>query len=347
MPPTPTTAVTVNDLRRMVARYLGYNRNYASLSTIEKEDVDEIVSRGLRRFYAPEIPAPDGTPHRWSFLMPHVDLVFEAPLSWTQGAGLPPVSLSYMATSATMTLASGPLFPGWSGDSIAWFAGRRRIAESGTNTSITFSPAPDPAGSAPLAPGDTLVLHHWRVRLPTSIVAFAGSRFRVDGRSVEHDCAVASDIAIEQNASEQSSRLASGWIERIALTTLRSSTQIGTESQIRAAIVWPPPQFTQIVRARVCIAPDLGLDATGDKVPLGGAMHGETITASVLATAEEYFGSRKSEHRQGYLVRLASAIAFDHRAVGVVNHGYNGDGTGAPVEPRGGDHILRLNGVEL
>ena len=65
----PTLSLTLDELRREVARFLSFGRDYTNLNITQQEDVDSIIRRGLRQFYFPP-PSMAGMSHQWSFLRP-------------------------------------------------------------------------------------------------------------------------------------------------------------------------------------------------------------------------------------------------------------------------------------
>jgi len=69
--PEPTLSTALDEIRREVARFLSFGRDYASLTVVQQEDVDAIVRRGLRQFYQPP-PVGQHSGHLWSFLRPTV-----------------------------------------------------------------------------------------------------------------------------------------------------------------------------------------------------------------------------------------------------------------------------------
>ena len=62
--------VTRDTLRKDVARYLGYDRDSENWSESEAEDVDAVISIGLRQFYRPTRLPGEKYSHQWSFLRP-------------------------------------------------------------------------------------------------------------------------------------------------------------------------------------------------------------------------------------------------------------------------------------
>lgn len=69
----PTLSLTLDELRREVARFLSFGRDYTNLNITQQEDVDSIIRRGLRQFYFPP-PSMAGMSHQWSFLRPTASL---------------------------------------------------------------------------------------------------------------------------------------------------------------------------------------------------------------------------------------------------------------------------------
>lgn len=69
--PEPTLSITLDEIRREVARFFSFGRDYASLTITQQEDVDSVIRRGLRQFYQPP-PVGPYMGHQWSFLRPTV-----------------------------------------------------------------------------------------------------------------------------------------------------------------------------------------------------------------------------------------------------------------------------------
>jgi hypothetical protein len=67
--PEPTLSITLDEIRREVARFFSFGRDYASLTVTQQEDVDSVIRRGLRQFYQPP-PVGQFQGHQWSFLRP-------------------------------------------------------------------------------------------------------------------------------------------------------------------------------------------------------------------------------------------------------------------------------------
>lgn len=105
----PTLSVTLDELRREVARFLSFGRDHSGLNATQREDVDSIIRRGLRQFYQPP-PVPGHASHQWTFLRPVATVATVAgqesyPLSDDFG-GMMGSSL----TNASHSLVPGPSF---------------------------------------------------------------------------------------------------------------------------------------------------------------------------------------------------------------------------------------------
>lgn len=74
----PTTKLTTDELRKEVARFLGYPTGYMGLNSSQQDDVDRCVRRGLRRFYAPPPIENEKASHQWTFLVPRATITTTA-----------------------------------------------------------------------------------------------------------------------------------------------------------------------------------------------------------------------------------------------------------------------------
>lgn len=104
----PTLSLTLDEVRREVARFLSFGREYDSLTDVQRADVDAVIRRGLRQFYAPP-PSPAGAAHEWSFLRPTVSL---ATVAGQQSYRLPDDFGAMMGSRLTRTSrhhVQGPL----------------------------------------------------------------------------------------------------------------------------------------------------------------------------------------------------------------------------------------------
>lgn len=72
--PESTLAVTLNEIRSEVCRYLGFGRYYDAANSVQRDDCDLIIRRGLRQFYCPPPLKGEITSHGWTFLQPTTTL---------------------------------------------------------------------------------------------------------------------------------------------------------------------------------------------------------------------------------------------------------------------------------
>ncbi len=71
-------AVTYADLRAAIGHYLGYGRDPAGWTSSQSATVEEVLKRGLRRFYWPPPIGAKEYVHDWSFLTPLATLTLSA-----------------------------------------------------------------------------------------------------------------------------------------------------------------------------------------------------------------------------------------------------------------------------
>jgi hypothetical protein len=93
-------ALTYDDLRRDLGRFLGWGRDFDRWGSDEQSDCDAIIAAGLRRFYYPK-PAEGQSQHTWTFLRRVSDITLEAS---TRSYDLPD---DFGGSSTDLTFADG------------------------------------------------------------------------------------------------------------------------------------------------------------------------------------------------------------------------------------------------
>lgn len=74
-------AITYSHIRRELGRFLGLDRSTANWSADDVTDVEDIMVRGERRFYSPELAVVGDKAmvgHRWSFLQKELSITLTA-----------------------------------------------------------------------------------------------------------------------------------------------------------------------------------------------------------------------------------------------------------------------------
>ena len=141
--------------------------------------------------------------------------------------------------------------------------------------------------------------------------------------------------------------------------TVASNTTTGQRFQM---MVWPIPDAVYSIRYNYSVITNTVMsDSSGDEVvdddpvpqdtiiPVGGALHGETILASCLTVAEqlvdEFNNPGKMQAR--YMERLAASINLDRRSNLPDYFGYNGDNSDSrSFDPGRRKQPVTFNNVE-
>ena len=307
--------VTIDDIRDEVGRALGYGRNS------DEADVIACVKRGMRQFYTPEPLQGERVGHRWSFLRSIETLNTHAP-SVEEAAALASTttfnsfagflttdveSISHISITTSAGVTTKHLVTGYD-------------AGTGTNGTWTFSPAhANSSGSHTVK-----FFYNGTYALPT---AFAG----VDG-PMTYDTFFGTDPNVADQTieitSEAKLRDMFQYLEdrddkpRVAAIFQTGATgTAGTSSRIA---FYPIPDAVYRLKYTQINEP---ANITSDShVPLGGSLHSETILASCLAIAEQFFIPQSPHgYQQSYLRRLAASIELDRAANRSETLGYNAD----------------------
>ena len=297
--------LTRADLEDEVGRALGYGRG--TLSGDVLEDVTVCIERGLRQFYTPEPLPGERMSHRWSFLRTVESLDTHAPSEQAAGSFLSGV---FTRTSGTFLTSD--------------FLEVSHITVSGVKYLVTAMSSNQI--TAAVGNGDATVTVHYNgtYALPT---AFAG----VDG-PMTYDTFYGTDPNVADQTieitSEAKLRDMFQYLEdkddkpRVAAIFQTGATgTAGTSSRIA---FYPIPDAAYRLKYTQINEPS-NL-TSGSHVPLGGTLHSETILASCLAIAEQFFIPQSPHgYQQSYLRRLAASIELDRTANRSETLGYNAD----------------------
>ena len=350
-----TLSVSLGDIRGEVQRYMGFGRSTAwaggsGLTAGQRGDVMASINRGLRQFYSPPpLPGESSSPE-WSFLRSSGTIATEAP--YTTGA------VDYTSgTTVTGTGTSWTTGSSWVGRVIKIKSDVREISAVGSSTAITL----DRALSADI-PNDSNTtayeIYALVYDLPDDFGGFRGSISFYDG-----DGYVPLRITNESNMRVLRSQndIRKGVPEYAALInkTVASNTTTGQRFQM---MVWPYPDAVYSIRYNYSLITDTVMSDSGGNevvdddpvprdttIPVGGALHGETIIASCLTVAEglvdEFNNPGKMQAR--YLERLAASINLDRRSNLPDYFGYNGDNSDSQTFDPGRRHQpVTFNNVE-
>ncbi len=297
--------LTRADLEDEVGRALGYGRG--TLTGDPLADVTACIERGLRQFYTPEVLQGERTSHRWSFLRTVESLDTHAPSEEAAGN----------FSGGTFTRTSGTfLTSDFLEVSHITVSGVKYLVTAMTSNQIT----------AAVGNGDATVTVHYNgtYALPT---AFAG----VDG-PMTYDTFYGTDPNVADQTieitSEAKLRDMAQYLEdrddkpRVAAIFQTGAT--GTAGSSARIAFYPIPDAVYRLKYTQINEPS---NITGSShVPLGGTLHSETILASCLAIAEQFFIPQSPHgYQASYRRRLAASIELDRQAMRSETLGYNAD----------------------
>ncbi|QDP55777.1 MAG: hypothetical protein Unbinned2706contig1001_38 [Prokaryotic dsDNA virus sp.] len=306
--------VTYDELHDEVGRALGYGRDATGDANV---DVVACVKRGLRQFYTPEPLPGERVSHRWSFMrtVETLDTIVpsESGTASTFGAVLTSVSIDLSTEDAesishvSVTRSNG--------------ATTKHLvtAVSNSGNTITVSAAFGYAESVSFT-----VFYNGSYALPA---AFAG----IDG-PMTYDTFYGSDPNVAdltiEITTESKLRDMAQYLEdrddkpRVAAVTQTGAT--GTAGTSQRINFYPIPDAVYRLKYTQINEP---ANLTSDShVPLGGALHGETILASCLAIAEQFFIPNSPHgYVESYIRRLAASVEMDRQVTRSETLGYNAD----------------------
>jgi len=325
-------AINLNDWRCEIGRYFGFGRTWASMSATQQADVDAVIDRGLRQFYAPPL-LQDGTSHIWSFMRPTMNMTVHAPYS----TGLLTAVDSFPSGFANF---SGTTLPTWIADSALIYTHPTtdvqsiiRIHARTSNTACDLEDAvTEDEFSSTTA---SYVITDGIQALPTSFGGIEGD-VTLEAASGYMPIRQVSDQQIREmflNTAIQTGVPAYFCVRpwrNPGMDRIGNKGEIGMYTRYEM-VFFPRPDATYKMSFRyLYIFPGVAdLVATGNATtdchPPGIAYHHETILASCLAVAEEYADSPNGKYREYFKNRVAASVAMDRKMSGSAFIGENSD----------------------
>lgn len=334
MPPaTPHTslAIQIDQWRGEIGRYFGFGRTYSSMTSTQKEDVDSVIDRGLRQFYAPPVLA-DGTAHIWSFMRPTMDITVHAPYSTG--------TISNVDSSPAVVNFAGSTLPTWITNGVLLYdhpsTEKKTILHIHTKTSNTQCELEDAVIEDEFSGGTVpYVITDGIYALPTSFGGIEGDITLKSGSGYMPVRQVGDDQIREMFLNQAiqtgvpSFFCVRPW-RHPNMDRIGNSGKIGMYTRYEL-VLFPRPDATYQMSFRyLFVFPGLS-DYTGngesatDTHPPGMAYHHETILASCLAVAEEYADSPNGKHRENFKARIAASVSLDRKVAGTSYFGQNID----------------------
>lgn len=314
----PTLNLTVDDLKKEVAYFLGFGRDSSAWDSEQMATIDSVVRSGLRQVYHPPVVPPLTKPHEWSFMRPMTTMQVFPPQSGTITAA--PTYDSASGTS-TVVAATGTFYKEMIGLKLKFTTSGNEYPIASWTNSTTVVVTGDASGES---------VQGWSVD-PTVL----GFRLPDDFGGLD------SDITIQDNQTYYNTIKLTG---EARMRALKQATSI-TSSRPRWAALRPEPPSASGQRWRLLIWPEpdavytlqyrynINLDApnalpTPDSAyPAGGLPFAELYLESCLAVAEQRIDDTQDVHTKRFHQCLLTAIERDMAQFAQEHFGYNGDGS--------------------
>ena len=326
-----TLSVGYAELRKAIGVYLGITTTTASWSTAEVEQVEMVISSGLRRFYFPAPIMEDGRisqrPHEWSFLKPTLTMDTIAP--YDTG------TIAIAITGTTVTLTTG-VWPAWTAthgslivDSVEY-----TIASRTDDTHIELD---DAWTEATETAAEYTLKYDGNYDLPDDFAGMEGNMI-VESTSHRPEIKLIGEGKIRSlRANVPSTGTTTSTTPYYAAVRPKKheTTTVGQRYEI---MFYPLSSSVETISYRMRVLPQ-ALVATSLEYPYGGMEHGETIRAACLAAAEEQQngnrinGSGAYDKKKLFEERLAASIEMDKSKNSIEYFGYDSDNSDAVHRP--------------
>lgn len=290
-----------------------------SISTTDDEAqiVDSIIHQGYIQFLNPPILPGETTQHRWSFLHPITTLTTQAPYSTG--------TIDYDHADTTnfeVTLTSGT-WPSWAADgSITINATTYAVATRTSNSVIVLADGDNPG--ADISSGTSYELGRQDMDLADNFGAIEGT-VTYQGQSGKAPILIVGTNTIMEMRNRQTVPIS--WPRYAAVRPRDVADQTDAVGQRWEMLFYPTPDDAYVLTFQYVALVDKLLPAAAGSVPLGGALHGRTILASMLAEAERKLSPAVPVHRMYdlFIQQLRGSVALDRTANVPDFFGYNAD----------------------
>lgn len=290
-----TLTVTLTEIRSELGRLLGFDRDYSSMTTKQKADIDSFIKRGYRKFLFPPLLPRETRVHEWSFLRPEADIVTNEPYS----------TGTVTVVDGVVTL-SGGTFPSWaaSGDFTS-DGGTYTVATRNSGTQITLDDT-----SVDIDAGTEYSIACPANDLPEAFAGIDVFGFTYPPQTGKLNAKIVSEGQIRVLRQTRGFVTGSPEVAAVRLKAMPTSS-VSTRWEVAW---WPTPDAVYRLTYRYNVLVD-ALVATTAEIPPGGAAHGDTVMAACLAVAEEYSNLQSAKkpqfYREQFMERLASSVSMD------------------------------------
>jgi hypothetical protein len=280
----PTTNATYNAIASEVAGFLGYSRDYTTMSAnaTQLAHVETCIVSGYSQFLAA---------HDWSFLK------VTAQLTTTE-----PYSTGTVTVVDGVVTGSGTTFPSWAASGyITVDNGSYSVNTRDSSTQLTLNDLTVDADA-----GSTYELVQTEYELPDNFGQIMGPFEYEPGSGIGYKITEVGEGVIRYYRG-QPSALQTG---RPLHFGLQPMTTDGTESSHWAWLPWPIPDAVYVLNYRFRIHPD---KLAASKYAYGGPVYRECLIESCLSKAEVRFEDEQGVHLSEYMRLLEKAIQYDLR----------------------------------
>lgn len=302
-----TLSVTRTDIRRQVGDLLGFRRDDNQWSQSERDRVNNIVRRGLRRFYMPHPIEGERKAHTWSFMF-----LEETVSVWPSASVDADVTVD--GTAGTITTSTYTFYPTHVGKTIVITGqGSYEITEYTSGTQVTVD-----ASGLNFTGATFSITANGNYNLPDD--------FGYTDGSMTFDSVTGFPPVVKMHPEQIRQRRQSAYnltTGRPCRYAVKPRNKPGTTGQRFHLMLWPTPDSVYTLHYDYFFLSD-ALDETNEHLP-GGMLHGETIVQSCMAIAEEMMIPGETRQRGAYAAMLSASINQDRLAHQADNLGYNGD----------------------
>lgn len=330
-PAHTSLAIYLTQWRGEIGRYFGFGRSYSLMTSSQKADVDAVIDRGLRQFYAPPV-LKDGSAHIWSFMRPVMGIAVHAPYS----TGL----LTDVAPSPPTATFSGTTLPTWIQNGCVVFnhptTNVETILHIKERSSNTLAALDDAVTSDQFSGGSvSYYITDGIYDLPTSFGGIEGDVI-LEAGSGYMPVRQVSDQQIREmflNGAIQTGVPAYFCVRprrKPDMDINGSGTLIAQYTRYEMVFFPRPDKDYRMSFRYLYVFP--GVDdmdnesgSSNDKWMPGLAYHHEAILASCLAVAEEYADSPNGQYKEYFRNRIEASAALDRKMNGSPFLGQNND----------------------
>lgn len=290
-----------------------------AIGTIDSdlEVVDSIIHRGYIQFLNPPVLPGEAMQHRWSFLHPITTLTTQAPYS----TGTIVYDHTGGSNEREITLTNGT-WPLWAADGSITISATTYAVLTRTSDSVILLADGDNPG-ADVASGTSFELGRQDMDLADNFGGVEGT-ITYQGQSGKPPIVIVGTNEILELRNRQTVPIRPPYVAAVRPRDLADVTSdVGQRWEM---LFYPTPDAAYVLTFQY-VALVNKLVAGTASVPLGGALHGRTVLASMLAEAERKLEPALPTYRmyELFIEMLKSSVMMDRTANAPEYFGYNRD----------------------